>query len=105
MTEERLNPLVIAVTIEDREDGGVRVSSRELIGLHLAGRDREAVWNMIPSAIKVLLERNHGKKVESVRPSVTLEEAVKALPKDVHMHVVQKPHVEQKSFVIELVAA
>ncbi len=53
---------------------------------------------MIAPAITSLLERNHGVKVASVRPSKTPEEAFKALPHDVDMHI-------ERQFVIELEAA
>ena len=97
---ERPDPLVIAVTIEDREDGGVRVYSRDLRGLHLAGSNAETVWEMIAPAITTLLERNHNLKVACVRPSKSPEEAFSELPNDVHMHV-----EHEKRFVIELEAA
>lgn len=92
--------LTIAVTLEEREDGGLRVSSRSLQGLHLAGADRERVWGMIPSAITTLLELNHGVRVQSVRPTKTLAEACAKLPGDVEVHV--EP---ERVFVVELLAA
>lgn len=98
MTATRQNPIVVGVTIEERSDGGIRVSSRDLRGLHLSGLDRDHVWCMIAPAITSLLERNHGVKVASVRPSKTPEEAFKALPHDVDMHI-------ERQFVIELEAA
>lgn len=98
MNAHRQDPIVVGVTIEERADGGIRVSSRDLRGLHLSGADRDHVWCMIAPAITSLLERNHGFKVASVRPSKTPEEAFQALPHVVDMHV-------ERQFVIELEAA
>ncbi|QIF81902.1 hypothetical protein [Brevundimonas sp. 'scallop'] len=98
MTAHRSNPIVVGVTIEERNDGGIRVSSRDLRGLHLSGADRDHIWCMLPAAITSLLERNHGVKVVSVRASKTPEEAFQNLPHVVDMHV-------ERQFVVELADA
>lgn len=95
MTATRQDPIVVGVTIEERTDGGIRVSSRDLRGLHLSGSDRDHVWCMIAPAITSLLELNHNVRVASVRPSKTPEEAFKCLPHDVDVHV-------ERQFVVEL---
>lgn len=98
MTAHRSNLIVVGVTIEERSDGGIRVSSRDIRGLHLSGSDRDHVWCMIVPAITSLLERNHGFKVASVRPSKTPEEAFQNLPHVVDVHV-------ERQFVVELAEA
>ncbi len=92
--------LTVTVRLDPREDGGLRVSSTTLRGLHLAGADRDRVWDMIAPAITLLLERNHGVKVASVRPTRTLEEACAKLPGDLDLHV-----EAERVFVVELLAA
>ena len=48
----------ILIEVEGREDGGVRVSSPEVRGLILSGRDVKAVLADVVPALNVLLE--HG---------------------------------------------
>lgn len=48
----------ILIEVEGREDGGVRVSSPEVSGLILSGRDVKAVLSDVVPALNVLLE--HG---------------------------------------------
>ena len=45
---------IISVKIGDRPDGGVRVWSEELPGLHLSGKDRDHVSSMIIPAIDII---------------------------------------------------
>lgn len=45
----------IKVTIEDREDGGVNVSSEDLAGLTLSGRSRIGILAAIEPAARAIL--------------------------------------------------
>lgn len=47
---------VIGVTIEDREDGGIRVYSDDLPGLLLSGKNRVSVLADIEPAARAILE-------------------------------------------------
>lgn len=47
----------VKVTIEDREDGGVNVSSDDLPGLILSGSDRAGILAAIEPAARAILER------------------------------------------------
>jgi hypothetical protein len=80
-------PIAVIVSLEGRDDGGLRVSGRNLRGLHLSGRDPAAVWAMIPDAISTLLRRNHGVRVVSVRASKSPDDLFADLPRDVTLLV------------------
>lgn len=47
----------VKVTIENREDGGVNVSSAELPGLILSGSNRASILAAIAPAARAILER------------------------------------------------
>jgi hypothetical protein len=47
--------MIVKVKIEDRGDGGIRVSSDELPGLILSGRNRTKVLVAIEPAVRSLL--------------------------------------------------
>lgn len=86
--------LTITVTLEDREDGGVRVSSDDLYGLILSGADKQSVVESIAPAIKAILQRSGFEDV-NVRHSRSVAELVNGdNPQDVDMHV--------QHFVVEL---
>lgn len=61
----------ITLHIENRPDGGVRVSSSDLPGLVLSGDDREKVFDDIGRAINGLLVFK-----EKTKPGVALEAAL-----------------------------
>jgi hypothetical protein len=46
----------IRVSIEDREDGGVSVSSEDLAGLVLSGRNRVGILAAIEPAARAILQ-------------------------------------------------
>ena len=48
---------IVKVKVEDREDGGLRVTSDELPGLMLSGKNRTQIIFAIEPAVRVLLER------------------------------------------------
>ena len=52
--------------VEPRDDGGVRVWSRTLLGLHLSGADAGEVYEMLPHAIKTLMVSNVGIAAEDI---------------------------------------
>ena len=65
--------LIVRVIFQDRGDGGLRVFSPDVRGLHLSGTDREAVLRDVVPAIKLLFEKNHGLHVEAHPIVPTLE--------------------------------
>lgn len=89
---------VVTVSIEDRGDGGLRVSSDVLPGLILSGRDKKAVWESIAPAIRAIFQRK-GKQV-TVYPNQPFMDVMRqASPRMVDMNV------HQEQFVIELLEA
>lgn len=93
-------PAAVIVVFEECGDDQVRVHSKNLRGLHLAG-SRETVWAMIPDAIKFIVEMNFGGNVRTVIPAKSVEETFANLPNDVEMHV---DHDEQV-FLVEMALA
>jgi len=86
--------LTLTVSLEDREDGGVRVSSTELPGLVLSGADKQSVVEAIAPAIKALLEHG-GLTIFEVHHSKPVAEILDGKnPQDVDMHV--------QHFVVEI---
>jgi hypothetical protein len=65
----------ITVHFERREDGGLRVWSDDLPGLHLSHRNPELVLDDVRRAIGVLLTDKLGERV-SVEPLVGIREAL-----------------------------
>lgn len=63
---------IIRVVCEERGDGGVRVSSPDVPGLHLSGADRDAVFADVGPAIQMLFKANQDIDIEwhPVVPSV-----------------------------------
>jgi hypothetical protein len=85
---------IVSVTLEDRTDGGIRVTSDDLPNLILSGTKREAICAAIAPAIQAVLERK-GVKVASVKPGKPFSEVLKEpSPRELDMHVQQ--------FVVEL---
>jgi hypothetical protein len=88
--------LVVQVTLEDRGDNGLRVTSEALPNLILSGADKKAVCDAIAPAIRAILEYK-GYNIARIEPDRSLDEVVKQpLPRNVDMHV----HHQQ--FVVEL---
>ena len=89
--------MVIAVTLDDRSDAGLRVYSDDLPGLILSGPDKTIVCDAIVPAIRDLLERR-GLHVSDVRLSKSPAEVVKMpAPRALDVHV--------RQFVVEYKAA
>lgn len=65
----------VCVTLEDREDNGLRVYSDELPGLILSGADKRAVMDRIAPAIAALFKATKGLDV-TVRPAKPLSEVL-----------------------------
>jgi hypothetical protein len=85
---------IVSVTLEDRADGGIRVSSRDLPNLMLSGTKKDAICAAIAPAIQAILERK-GLKIVSVKPGKPFAEILKdASPRELDMHIQQ--------FVVEL---
>jgi hypothetical protein len=85
---------IVSVTLEDRADGGIRVSSRDLPNLMLSGTNKNGICAAIAPAIQAILERK-GFKVASVQPGKPFAEVLKdPSPRELDMHIQQ--------FVVEL---
>jgi hypothetical protein len=86
---------IVTVTLEDREDGGLRVYSDDLPGLILSGPNRDSVAEKIAPAIQALFEHKgfRGVVVRAAQPLNTVLQ--KASPRDMDVHVHQQ-------FVVEL---
>jgi hypothetical protein len=88
---------IVSVTLEDRADGGIRVTSSDLPNLILSGTRREAICAAIAPAIQAILEHK-GVKILSVQPERPFIEVLKGpSPRELSMHVQQ--------FVVELADA
>jgi hypothetical protein len=91
--------MVVAVTIEDRNDGGLRVNSPTLPGLMLSGLNKQAICAAIAPAIQAILERK-GYKVTAVHPNRPIREVMREpSPRNLDMHV------QQEQFVVEYLDA
>jgi hypothetical protein len=87
---------VLTVTLEDREDGGLRVYSDDLPGLILSGPNKPAVFESIPQAIQVLFS-HRGFEGVTVRHATPLAEVLKReSPRDMDVHV------QHQQFVVEM---
>jgi hypothetical protein len=85
---------IVSVTLEDRPDGGIRVSSRDLPNLVLSGQNRNGVCAAIAPAIHAILVRK-GLKIVSVKPGRPFGEVFRdPSPREIDMHIQQ--------FVVEL---
>lgn len=85
--------IVVPVKLEDRADGGLRVSSDRLPGLILSGADKDTVCDQIIVAIKAIFD--HAGFSVIVRPAQDIREVLKQCsPRDVDLHI--------SEFVVEL---
>ena len=92
MTE---NKTTVRVTLTDREDGGLRVSSSDLIGLILSGSDRSAVTARIVPAIRALCAQ-HGFEVVVTPPRPLHEVLNSPSPRTVSIHI------QEQVYIVEL---
>ncbi|MCJ2035766.1 hypothetical protein [Methylobacterium sp. J-068] len=93
---------VVTVTIEDREDGWIQVSSDSLPGLVLSGPDHEQVVECIMPAIRDLYEMyGHSVVVRAARPARSFLEGPS--PRDIDVHVTHSG--KQREFVVEFAEA
>jgi hypothetical protein len=98
----------VCVTLEDREDGGLRVSSTKLPGLILSGPDKAAVVAKIAPAIKAIFKAAKGLDV-TVHPEKPIDEILDGKnPQTVDMDVQSDDttgrtgaHIHHKLFVVE----
>lgn len=82
-----MDKTVVTVTLTDREDGGLRVSSEELPGLILSGADRDSVCECIVPAIQAIFQYKGCAEVH-VQAETPLSDVLKlASPRNVDMHV------------------
>jgi hypothetical protein len=87
----------VTVSLQDREDGGLRVFSDDLPGLILSGPEKKDVIKGIVPAITAILNHS-GLKDFSVHPSKSVLDILNGRnPQDVDMHV--------KRFVVEYLKA
>jgi hypothetical protein len=94
----------VCVSLEDREDGGLRVFSDELPGLILSGQDKMALMKKIAPAITALFKAAKGWDVR-VRPAKPLSEILDGKnPQTLDMHVHKSEsgmYIHTKVFVVE----
>jgi len=96
MTRQTLT--VVTVTIEDREDNGLRVFSRDLPGLILSGSDRDQVCANIAVAIEALFK--HRGLAVTVHPTKSVDKLLELpSPRDLDMHV------QHEQFVVAMAEA
>ena len=62
----------VTLQVTDREDGGIRVRSREIPGLLLGGSDHERIWSCVGLCVQGLLKSNEGLDVRSVVGPMTV---------------------------------
>ena len=62
----------VTLQLTDREDGGIRVRSRELPGLLLGGSDPERIWSCVGFCVQGLLRNNEQLDVRSVIGPMTV---------------------------------
>lgn len=87
---------VVTVQLEDRDDGGLRVSSANLPGLLLSGRNKEEICAHIEPAIRAIFE-HYGLQVTDVRESEPISAVIKKpSPREVDLHV-----QHEQLFVVE----
>ena len=103
MTSPRF--MIVKVTLSERPDGGLRVTSDTLPNLLLSGADRDFVFHNIAPTIKVLLGYQ-GIKDALVECAVSAKEVFeKGPPCDVDVHVRTSEYSVEKEFVVVLNAA
>jgi predicted RNase H-like HicB family nuclease len=64
MAHSQARVATITIMYQHRGDGGLRVKSDDVPGLHLSGADPDEVWADIKPAIEMLFRDNHGIEVE-----------------------------------------
>lgn len=64
---------IVNITLEDRPDGGLRVSSEELPGLILSGSNKGQVLSAIEPAVRTLLAMK-GEHVEGLQINAHIPE-------------------------------
>ena len=52
--------IFVTLTVEDRPDGGISVTSEDVPGLLLSGRDPAAIWGVVGMSVERLLRMNKG---------------------------------------------
>lgn len=77
----------LVLTLTDREDGGLHISSPDVPGLHLSGRDKQRVWGMVPPLVTGLLAAN--KKLRVLQVYLPADEAalVGTSPRELNIEV------------------
>lgn len=101
--EQMARWMVLTVTLVDREDGGLCVSSDDLPGLILSGSNKGKIAAAIAPTIRALLEHSGLKNVRvhhSTPPSEVLQ---KASPRSMDVHVQHSSdRVQIQQFVVEM---
>ena len=96
MTETTTELLRLTLSLQDREDGGLRISSVDVPGLHLSGADRARVWGLVPASLTGLLAANRGLRVVQVYLPAQEVALSGPSPRDVHVRA------NVKSVVVEI---
>jgi len=99
----------VCVSLEDREDGGLRVTSADMPGLILSGPDKETVTRKIAPAISALFKAAKGLEV-TVIPTKSVAEILDGEnPQTVDMDVCTTDsnprvthNIHKQVFVVEL---
>lgn len=100
------NITVVNVDITEREDGGIRVSSRDLPGLLLSGDNKEAIISSIAGAIEAIFEHRGymNIKVDMARPVNEIMNGGTPQDVDVCVNHEQINHFEQFVVAMDLAA-
>ena len=56
----------LTLSLTTREDGGLHISSPDVLGMHLSGADPIQVWTKVAPAITALLLENYGQRVSHI---------------------------------------
>ena len=57
---------LLTLAVEDRDDGGLFVTSRDVPGLYLSGAEGARIWSLVPETVAGLLRANRGWNVVNV---------------------------------------
>lgn len=96
---ETVKAMKIVVKLEDRQDGGLMLTSRDVPGLFLSGRDKAHVWSLLAPTVTGLLRANRGLNVRKVWGADTYPDGEN--PRDYNLQVEHDVEVE---LMLELVA-
>lgn len=98
--------IILTVTLVDRDDGGLSVSSDDLPGLIMSGSDKDKVAKAIAPAIRAIFEHRGFRNVVVHHGTPPSEILKKESPRNLDVHVEHSSTgVQTEQFVVELSAA